>query len=526
MKNFVIAFLCCLAAFNLTAQTIDNEGAKIVCTQGSYWVIGSGDFTLINRDAANPATMSNLTIQPGASLTVDPQSFLTVNQTIQNDNGIPGFVLQADDSHSASLLHNNDNVAATGRHYLGASTWNLISSPFLLGPGATAGALIPTAGGDAYLRPYNDGIGWGSYIIPVDYQIIPKKGYAVWLETANIFTFTGYLMNGIMNKSLVYTASNHWNLTGNPYPSSLDWDLIERHNTSASIYFWDNAYAGANNGNYLTYNALSGVGVPSSTTNIIPPFQGFFVEATASGAYITFNNDARKHSEQPFYKALNSQTQSIVRLKITDPTDKFDELLVCMNPGAGNDFDEYDSRKMPAGSDAPEISTMAGSEPVVINAILTTPMEIPVNISTSQAGNFRLKAFDITNDQSIAVIFEDRQAGTFTDLRLYPENTLNLLQGANTGRFFLHFGTPNGITEPDQIGLNTIVQEGNVYVYSTGSKTIDKVSLYDMAGRLVSVKEYNSENCLVNSVKLSRGIYIIQALAGKQTLTKKVNIIY
>jgi len=522
MKKITFIITGVVLALTSQAQGIYNDGAHIVCDAGTYWVLDNGNFTLTSQSATNPATMANLTINTDASLSIEPQSFLTVNGTLTNASGTDGLIIQSTLLGSGSLIHNTENVPATEQRFIGAETWNLISSPFHQCSGATAGDLSPS-GGNAYLRPYTDGTGWGDYIVPTEYQLIPLQGYATWLTLSKTLSFSGSLLNGTLNRPLI-NGTNNWNLVGNPYPSSLDWELVDRANTSSSIYFWNNTYAGTNSGNYMTYNATGHVGVPTGTTSIIPSFQGFFVEALSAGASITFNNNSRLHSNQSFYKDYTEQSQVLVRLKITDALNRFDEILICSNPDANNDFDDFDSRKLSAGSDAPEICSMAQNEQLVINTVQALPVIIPVKIKVSQAGTFIIKAFGLLPDINTSIKLEDTQMGIITDLRSHAENFLSLSQGENSNRFYLHLGNSNSINELENNTFFTIVRNNQIYVYTAENQTINQVSLYDITGREIAIQRCGSACCLINTVNVSKGVYIIKAMIGKESVTKKVSI--
>lgn len=503
--------------------TNENWTPAGVPTNTSVVIIPDASATPNSPALSAFSEVKDLTINANGLLAINSNGRLTIDNVLVNNAGIAGMIIKSDASGYGSLLHHNNSIPATVERYIADTTWNLVSSPFEQGDGARAGLLVPS-GGDAYLRPYTDGTDWGDYITSLDYQFIPLQGYAIWLTQGKTLGFSGLLMNGVINKPLV-NGTNNWNLVGNPYPSSLDWELVERYNTSASMYLWDNNYAGHNNGNYKTYNALSHVGVPSSTTKNIPSFQGFFVQATDISASITYNNSARLHSDQPFYKELTGQTRVLVRLKITDTHNLSDELLVCSNQDANNDFDEFDSRKMSAGSNVPEIFTMAHNEQLVINAVKSLPAVIPVNIKVSQTGTFTLKAFDLILDANITVRLEDTQSGSMTDLRNNPENTIGLTQGENSNRFFLHIGSPDNINDVENNSLNILVSDNQVTIYVSGSIPINQVSIYDLSGREIARQEGGPYGCMVNTAKISKGVYFVKVMIGKDALTRKV-IIY
>lgn len=72
------------------AQSIYNNGARIVSESGSYWVVSGGNFTLTSESATNLASVSNLKIESGAALTLTSASFLTVVGSIQNNGTLTG----------------------------------------------------------------------------------------------------------------------------------------------------------------------------------------------------------------------------------------------------------------------------------------------------------------------------------------------------------------------------------------------------------------------------------------------------
>lgn len=92
-----------------------------------------------------------------------------------------------------------------------------------------------------------------------------------------------------------------FNLVGNPYASSINWDLFNTTTTTAGIY-------GSSVGttvyvldpvskNYGAYTAGSGGVGTHNTSNILPSGQGFFVSATAATAKLIFNESAKVNTQ-------------------------------------------------------------------------------------------------------------------------------------------------------------------------------------------------------------------------------------
>ncbi|MDD2964013.1 MAG: hypothetical protein PHU33_08700, partial [Bacteroidales bacterium] len=70
MKKIILISLMAAILQITLAQSIYNNGARIVGTTGSYWVVDNGDFTLTSASPANLAQMANLTIAADASITL------------------------------------------------------------------------------------------------------------------------------------------------------------------------------------------------------------------------------------------------------------------------------------------------------------------------------------------------------------------------------------------------------------------------------------------------------------------------
>jgi len=110
------------------AQGIYNNNARIVSQSGSYWVISGGNITLTSESATNLASVANLKIESGATLTLTSASFLTIAGTIQNSSTLAGttgstVTLSGSEEQSISgtgtstfgnlTLDNNDGLTLT-----------------------------------------------------------------------------------------------------------------------------------------------------------------------------------------------------------------------------------------------------------------------------------------------------------------------------------------------------------------------------------------------------------------------------
>ncbi|NGP87817.1 T9SS type A sorting domain-containing protein [Fodinibius halophilus] len=92
-----------------------------------------------------------------------------------------------------------------------------------------------------------------------------------------------------VNLNITHTAAadTGWNLVGNPYGASIDWDNSSgwtKTNVDQTIYVWD-----ANSSSYKTWNGTTG----SLGNGLIPPFQAFWIKANADNPELTVTQDAK-----------------------------------------------------------------------------------------------------------------------------------------------------------------------------------------------------------------------------------------
>lgn len=92
--------------------------------------------------------------------------------------------------------------------------------------------------------------------------------------------------------NVTYTADadTGWNLVGNPYGATINWDdpSWTKTDIESTIYVWD-PEANGGNGEYLTWNGTTG----TLGSGLIAPFQGFWIKATSPGASLIVNEDAK-----------------------------------------------------------------------------------------------------------------------------------------------------------------------------------------------------------------------------------------
>jgi len=90
IKTILISTIIFAPGIVMRAQGIYNSGARIVSESGTYWVVSGGNNTLTSESATNLASVANLKIENGTTLTLTSASYLTVGGNLQNSGIIAG----------------------------------------------------------------------------------------------------------------------------------------------------------------------------------------------------------------------------------------------------------------------------------------------------------------------------------------------------------------------------------------------------------------------------------------------------
>ena len=157
-----------------------------------------------------------------------------------------------------------------------------------------------TAGRGLFVYAFGDILGETAYSdpLPVTLDVVGTEDEG----TAGVFDF------GVSYTALADTG---WNLIGNPFVSTIDWDDAgwTKTNMDNVIYVWDHA-ANSGAGAYLTWNGTAG----SLGSGLIPPFQGFWVKANASAPVLKVPKTT-KTSGGVFYKKSGIQPLMVFLLE-------------------------------------------------------------------------------------------------------------------------------------------------------------------------------------------------------------------
>jgi hypothetical protein len=211
-----------------------------------------------------------------------------------------------------------------------------------------------------------------------------------------------------------------FNLVGNPYPSSIDWDQLDSASTSTGIgvtkispfvYILD-----SKSKNYNVYQAgFGGAGTLAATlSNIIPAGQGFFVVATDSTAQLVFNESAKISTQATAGIGnlfLGPPPQAAVtqylRLNLVQDSINTDGMFVSFKKGTRPQYALGEDAMYKPGTGSVSLSSLSADS--VALAVNTQPLPnlapliIPLNVSASANGLYQLNLATI---KSIPDLFD------------------------------------------------------------------------------------------------------------------------
>ncbi|MGZ3811930.1 MAG: beta strand repeat-containing protein, partial [Mucilaginibacter sp.] len=216
---------------------------------------------------------------------------------------------------------------------------------------------------------------------------------------------------GSSNLSFTSTAPalyQGFNLVGNPYPSTIDWETFSTSSgsgiygtsISASTIYVLNPLTD----NYDTYQ--KGGGYTNHGTRYIASGQAFFVKATCTCAQLTFYETAKAATSNNtglnlFMSTSADQTANVqyLRLQLAKDSINTDDMLIRFNKGAVSQYDDNVDAAYRQGYG--QVSLCSMSSDYVPLAISVQPLPktsetIALNVNTSADGNYQLNMKNIT----------------------------------------------------------------------------------------------------------------------------------
>jgi len=446
---------------NITVSNTANPGVSIESNQNLTGVLTLGSNVIFDADGSNssifkltstsdsPTQDAGIAILPsGAQVTgnVTVQRFMTKEGA--NNNRIYRYISSAVQNAPVSDIQNE--IPVTGS-FTGTSTCSgCLANQSLF---SYAESVITDTNGSG-AADFDDGY--------IDFPnasnaetLVPGRGYALFAR-GDLLSSTLWDVRGPVNTGNVtpvslpvtYTSSGNilndgWNLVGNPFPSTIDWNAVSgwtKTNIDASIYVSDNGNASLQ---YATWNGVTGT---NGGSRYIAIGQGFWTKANGSGVPVLQANENIKTAGTQTTFFREGSPENLLRVTMSKELMR-DEAVIHFREDATPGFDTHaDALKLPNASF--NISSVQDGRKLSINS--TYPMgcatEISLNIENSVAGNYQLTFSEYESfSDHLAIRLEDHFTMSHVDARNssgYNFSITSIPESYASGRFKLIFTIP------------------------------------------------------------------------------------
>ena len=353
----------------------------------------------------------------------------------------------------------------------------------------------------------------GGYAAPTDITNVASRGEGYWYWNSDtVFNssnssipqqWTMILTGGLdltqtFSFNLGYGNTN-WNLLGNPYPGTLDWDNagFSKTNINNAIYIFNTCTQ-----TYSSY--VNGIGI-NGGSRYIAPGQAFFVESNAAGPAVTSNRNTIVDN----YIGLKRTTiPDVLFLWLND-----DQIAISLNDDATNDFDGmYDAKKQL--SDLAYLYTRLNQENYSINTLKNEEVILPLFVKGG--GKLTFSGAQLFNDYD--VLLEDKQKDTLINMKEVESYDFTTDKTNFMHRFNIIFkksilSLNEDLSAELSLYPNPFSDKINLQL---GGKIIDKIEVYDVLGKLVLSKTNNSERMSVDVSDLQKGAYMVKVFNNNQ----------
>jgi len=339
------------------------------------------------------------------------------------------------------------------------------------------------------------------------------------VQVINWYTQSASLQYSMMNGS----SFSGYNLVGNPYASSIDWNTRGTSATSG-IYI-----TGVSNTIYIynestkTYGTYDGSLAANGASSVIPSGQGFYVKATSASSQLTFNESAKTSAQvtgptQGTGNTLLLTTKPVVgntgpvlqymRLELRKDSDNVEETLVRFESTAHDKFvDGEDSEHMGGSGGVSFSSNSSDNVALIINHVpfpKTNTTKIKLNVGAATDGQYAINRTEFKNIPPIYDVWlRDAYKKDSLDLKTYNSYKFDILKSDTnsygSGRFTLI------IRETPGLGLHLLsfsgkkTTSGSELVWKTENerystnftieRSIDNGKTYNVVGGFASSEE-------------------------------------
>jgi hypothetical protein len=512
-------------ASNWTNSTLPDASADVtIADVANDPVIGNSGIAQVHDLTLNSG--ATLTMQPGARMTVNGDLTTNDGLTIENSVASPTSLINLGsvigdvtvqwtypDNRYMYVGHSVDGVKYSDY----SSTFTTPATDLWLYRWPNSWTRITT---DVH---GNDGLSGTETDKLEGYAVKSKEG-----TSTQVISYSGALHYGTYSSTY-----NGYKLIANPYQAYIDMEGLGSNIGTADPTVWTSTNVSGELA-YATYNISSNAGV-NGGTRYVAPGQSFWIEHTANTA-LTISPSLRSFNDRAALKGVPLSPGDELRFMLSEGEFGDELVLLFRSVGTINEITEYDSKKrMGTAKIVPNLYALKGGEKVVVGAYPNTMESDTVSLGYkfSQAKEITLHATNINSFNVIDNVYLfDKKTGIEINLRETPSYTFMSNVGEDADRFEVYFThLTTGISDVGDKGFSG----EHIQIYGTGQKGIVKVTeeiLHQAQGKGV-IRLYNAAGTLLKEINLtdirttidlpaSYGVYIVEVRSAERFVTGKV----
>lgn len=487
----------------------DFTTASTTTWNGSSWDGGAPTASIhavINGNYTTSGDLEcyNLTINSGKTFNLSVNNGVIVNGDFVN-NGT--FNIKSTASGIGSLITLGtviNNGTFNMERYASEDAWHYLSSPLL---GNTSSVFT-----GSYMQIWDEITASWTQITGTSEPLVKGTGYSIWSYSKNnLYTYSGAPYTGNqsipMTKTVNSSGYDGANLLGNPFPSYVDWDLLDGIGYGAK-YTYD-----GDNETYLSYNE------GGSGSRYIPPGQGFFIIADYTGTFNLGNADRVNRNLDDFVKENNLEENGVVISTGFKGTK--DELWIEFKEDATELYErKYDAYKLfTPRLDLPQIYSLNESKKLSIDRRPEKNL-IQLGFSCQTNGNFQIDLKQSNGMTSIEL--EDTKTQKLHNLKSGAYE-FEWTSGDLEERFVLHLnatGTSQLVNQEYQV----YSWGDQIYIRNLADSDYSSVEIFDIAGQQIYEGHLITKKLNTISLVGKKGVFLVRLKSENQDQTEKIII--